>query len=59
MENLCEKCTLYDQIEEYREKLNNLIVEKKMSLLDDQIIQISHLLDGLLYKCVFCEKNLN
>ena len=59
MKNLCKNCNLSYQIENGRKKLNNLIAEKDMNLLDDKIIQLSQQLDELIYGCVFCEKDLN
>lgn len=45
-------------IEQCREALNNLISEKKYSLLDNDVINLSQLLDDLIYKCILCENNL-
>lgn len=55
----CGKCNLKYRIEEYRARLNNFIVEKEYNLLDDEVINLSQSLDELVYKCAFCEKNLN
>lgn len=59
MKKLCKNCNLNYQIEEGRKKLNHLIEVKGMNLLDDKIIQLSQGLDEFIYRCVFCEKNLN
>lgn len=59
MEFLCNNCKLYDDIEKYRIKLNNLIDEKNHKLLDEEIIYSSQVLDNLVYKCVLCRGNLN
>ncbi|MCY6371798.1 MEDS domain-containing protein [Clostridium ganghwense] len=55
----CNHCELYDNIEKYRIELNDLIVKKNHKLLDQEIINLSQSLDDLVYKCVFCNKNLN
>ncbi len=59
MNFLCSTCNLRNDIEEKRLKLNNLIIEKKHKLLDEEIINLSQSLDVLVYKCIFCNKNLN
>lgn len=59
MRFLCDNCDLKCCIEQHRNKLNNIIVEKKQNLLDDEIIKLSQLLDDLVYKCVFCNRNIN
>ncbi|MCY6354736.1 MEDS domain-containing protein [Clostridium sp. ZS2-4] len=58
MRFLCDNCDLNYSIEEHRNRLNNLIVEKKQNLLDDEVINLSQLLDDLVYKCVFCNRNI-
>lgn len=59
MKILCENCNLRYDIEQHREKLNNIIVQKNFNLLDDEVIHLSQLLDELVYKCVACNKNIN
>ncbi|MCY6483837.1 aspartyl-phosphate phosphatase Spo0E family protein [Clostridium aestuarii] len=59
MSFLCSNCDLNYNIEEGKEKLNNIIVEKKQNLVDDKVIKLSQLLDDLVYKCVVCKNNLN
>jgi hypothetical protein len=39
--------------------LNSLILEKTQNLLNEEIINLSQSLDILVYKCIFCNKNLN
>lgn len=56
---LCDNCNLGYRIEEYREKLNNIIVQKNYNLLDDEVINLSQLLDDLVYKCVSCNRKIN
>ncbi len=58
METLCSTCSLRNDIEKYRIMLNNLIAEKDYKLLDEEIIKLSEYLDELVYRCVFCNKNL-
>lgn len=55
----CDNCNLNYNIEQYREKLNNLIVKKNYNLLEEEVIQLSQSLDELVHKCIFCETNLN
>lgn len=54
----CNNCDLNYSIESYKEKLNNLIIDKKQNLLDDEVIRLSELIDELVYKCVFCKNKL-
>ncbi|WP_291645123.1 MEDS domain-containing protein [Clostridium sp.] len=56
---MCTTCNLQDNIEKYRVMLNILILEKKQNLLDEEIINLSQSLDILVYKCIFCNENLN
>lgn len=56
MRNICANCNLNCQIEEYRTKLNNLIVEKDISFINDEVIKLSQSLDEVIYKCIFCQK---
>ncbi|WP_245570864.1 MEDS domain-containing protein [Anaerovorax odorimutans] len=58
MKIICDNCNLKNQLEEYRCKLNELVLEKK-SLLDNEVIDLSKLLDNLINNCVFCSNNLN
>lgn len=58
MRFICDNCNLRCEVEEYREKLESTMVLKNYSLLDDEIIKTSQLLDDLVYKCVICESRL-
>ena len=58
MNDLCHNCNLNYSIENCRETLNNIIVEKEYNLLEDEVINKSQLLDDLITECVFCENNL-
>ena len=55
----CDNCNLNHIIGQVRERLENIIIEKNHNLLDEQVINISQLLDDLVFKCVFCGKNIN
>lgn len=55
----CDNCNLNNIIGQVRERLEDIIIEKNHSLLDEQVINISQLLDNLVYKCTFCYKNIN
>lgn len=59
MNLLCNACNIRTNIEKYRLKLNDMILEKKNKLLDKEIINLSQFLDVLVNKCIFCNKNLN
>lgn len=56
MRNICANCNLNCQIEEYRTKLNDLIVEKEISFLNEEVINLSQCLDEVIYKCIYCQK---
>lgn len=58
MNPLCDTCTLRNNIEGHRVMLNDLLVQKNNKLLDKEIISQSQVLDVLIYKCIFCNKNL-
>ena len=58
MNDLCHNCNLNYSIENCRETLNNIIVEKEYNLLEHEVINKSQLLDDLIVACVFCENNL-
>lgn len=59
MDNSCNNCSLNFNIEEYRERLNDIIVEKNYNLLDEEVLNLSQLLDNLIDKGILFEKNLN
>lgn len=59
MNFLCKNCNLSSNIEDLRENLNNIIIEKNHNLLDTEVINLSQLLDNFVYKCVLCSKELN
>lgn len=59
MGNICENCKLNCQLKDYKRNLNNLIVEKKMNLLDDEVIELSQEVDKLLHRCMFCQRYRN
>lgn len=55
MRFICDNCGLSNETEKYRKKLESVMIEKKYSLLDDEVVRLSQFLDGLVYKCVSCE----
>lgn len=59
MNFLCDTCDLRNKMENYRLKLNDLILEKKNKLIDEEIVNLSQTLDVLVNKCVFCNRHLN
>ncbi|WP_297421255.1 Spo0E family sporulation regulatory protein-aspartic acid phosphatase [Clostridium sp.] len=59
MDFSCDNCNLNYNIGKVRNRLEELIVKKDQSLLDVEVINLSQLLDNLIYKCVFCSKNVN
>lgn len=59
MNLLCESCNLKEQMEKYRSKLNDLVLEENHRLIDEDIVKLSQSLDILVYECIFCNKNIN
>lgn len=59
MNNNCMNCNLSYQLKQYQKRLNNLIADKNMNLLDDEIIRLSQEIDQLLLKCITCSKYAN
>lgn len=58
MKFICDDCNLGHEVEEYRGKLEDIMVRKKYRLLDDEVIRLSQFLDNIVYKCVICEMRL-
>lgn len=58
MRFICDNCNLSHEVEEYREKLEDAIIQKKYRLLDEEVIHLSQFLDDIVYKCVICEMRL-
>lgn len=58
MEIICNECDLGHLIEKKRLKLNKLINEKNLNLIDDEVVLLSQTLDKLLVDCVSCNKNI-
>ncbi|AKN31234.1 hypothetical protein Ccar_10370 [Clostridium carboxidivorans P7] len=58
MRFICDNCNLGHEVEEYREKLETVMNQKKYSLLDNEVVKLSQFLDNLIYKCVICEMRL-
>ncbi|WP_461207820.1 MEDS domain-containing protein [Clostridium sp. DL1XJH146] len=58
MSFLCNKCNLSANIEKNRVKLDNLITEKNYNLLNSEVINLSKILDVLVYECVLCNKDI-
>lgn len=59
MNMFCYNCGLKSDIEEYRQRLNNIIINRNQNLIDDEVVKLSQFLDELVYKCVTCKKDLN
>lgn len=59
MNFLCNTCDIHTDMENYRIMLNGLALKKNYKLIDDEIINLSEALDVLVYKCIFCDQNLN
>ncbi|GAA0178342.1 hypothetical protein SH2C18_14130 [Clostridium sediminicola] len=59
MSFLCNNCDLNCNIQECKEQLNNIIVEKNHNLVNDEVVKLSQQLDDLVYKCVVCKRSLN
>ncbi|WP_206458205.1 MEDS domain-containing protein [Anaerovorax sp. IOR16] len=50
----CKDCGLNASLEEYRVRLNNKVIKKRDNLIDEEVIELSQLLDNLVYKCISC-----
>lgn len=48
-----------EEIEEYRKKLNNIIIEKNNNLLDEEVLHLSQTLDDLIYQYLLLKKIKN
>lgn len=59
MHFLCNNCSINCSIEKHRDKLDKIISEKNHNLLDEEVIKSSQFLDNLVYKCTFCNRNMN
>lgn len=57
MRILCKNCDLNSHIEEYRQRLNNIIVKKNKKLLSEEVIYLSEFIDELINNCENCNKN--
>ena len=55
----CANCNLNYDMEKIKDRLEYAIVKKNTSLLDDDVVNLSQLLDNFIYKCTFCNKNIN
>lgn len=55
----CNNCNLNHDMEEIKDRLEHIIVKQNKSLLDDEVVNLSQLLDNFIYKCTFCNKNIN
>ena len=55
----CENCNLNYDMEKIKDRLEHAIAKKNKSLLDDDVVNLSQLLDNFIYKCTFCNKNIN
>lgn len=53
---LCDNCGLNNTIDKYRIKLSDLILEKKLNLVDKEVVRVSQILDELLVECIACKK---
>ena len=55
----CDNCNLNYNLKIIKDRLEHAIVKENKSLLDNQVIYLSQLLDKFIYKCTFCNKNIN
>lgn len=58
MKIVCNECDLGHLIEKNRLKLNKLISEKNLNLIDNEVVLLSQTLDKLLVDCVSCKKSI-
>ncbi|AGF56711.1 hypothetical protein Cspa_c29500 [Clostridium saccharoperbutylacetonicum N1-4(HMT)] len=57
MRVLCKRCGLNCHLDEYKERLDSIMVKKNYNLLNDEVISLSEFLDDLVYNCVYCEED--
>ena len=55
----CSNCNLNYDMEKIKDRLEYAIVKQNKSLLDYDVVNLSQLLDNFIYKCTFCNKNIN
>lgn len=55
----CDNCNLNRDMENIKNRLEHSIIKENRSLLDNKVINLSQLLDNFVYKCTFCNKNIN
>lgn len=59
MDFSCGNCNINHNIEKIKDRLECIVSKENQSLLDNKVINLSQLLDNFIYKCTFCNKNLN
>lgn len=57
MRILCSNCSLNCNTNEYKEKIDDLLIKKNNNLLDDEIIGLSEIVNELITNCIFCNSN--
>lgn len=57
MRVLCNNCNLNCNINDYKERIENLLIEKNNNLLDKEIIDLSESLSKLISDCIVCNSN--
>lgn len=55
----CGICNIKHNIEKIKDRLEHIVAKENQSLLDIEVINLSQLLDNFIYKCTFCNKNIN
>lgn len=55
----CKDCNLSYNIETIKERLEHIVAKENQRLLDSKVIYLSQLLDHFIYKCTFCNGNIN
>lgn len=55
----CDNCNVNRDMENIKDRLELSIIKENKSLLDSRVVNLSQLLDNFIYKCTFCNKNIN
>lgn len=55
----CDNCNLDHNMKIIKDRLERAIIKENRNLLDNKVIYLSQLLDKFIFKCTFCNKNIN
>jgi len=55
----CKDCNISYNIETIKDRLEHIVSKENQRLLDSKVVYLSQLLDHFIYKCTFCNGNIN